>query len=59
MLLRGSRDGFSSEIFHKKCDKKGRIFAIVLDTEGNKFGAYTDVDFEYINHKDIEYYGGN
>ena len=32
LLLRGSRDGFSSEIFHEKCDNKGRMIAIVQDT---------------------------
>ena len=45
LLLRGSQDGFTCKIFHEKCDNKGRIIAIVLDTEGNKYGAYTDIDF--------------
>ena len=43
--MRGSQDGFTCKIFHEKCDNKGRIIAIVLDTEGNKYGAYTDIDF--------------
>jgi len=46
LLLRGSEHGFSSEIFHKLCDKKGKIICIVKDTYGRKFGAYTDIDFD-------------
>ena len=49
LLLRGSENGFSSEIFHKLCDKKGKIICIVKDTYGRKFGAYTDIDFDQSN----------
>jgi hypothetical protein len=55
LLLRGSEDGFTSKIFHEKCDNKGRMFAIVLDTDGNKFGAYTDLNFSKGVYKDGKY----
>ncbi len=46
LLLRGSVDGFSSQVFHQKCDKKGKMMCIVKDTNGKIFGGYTELDFE-------------
>ena len=45
-MLRGSVDGFSNQVFHNKCDNKGKIICIVKDTNGKIFGAYTDVNFD-------------
>ena len=45
-MLRGSEDGFSSQVFHKKCDNKGKMMCIVKDSYGKIFGAYTDVNFD-------------
>ena len=50
-MLRGSTDGFDSEIFHLKCDNKGKMVCIIKDTTGKIFGAYTDVNFDKNYHK--------
>lgn len=46
LLLRGSKDGFTNEIFHKLCDNKDKIVCIVNDDKNNIFGAYTDINFD-------------
>jgi hypothetical protein len=50
LLLRGSVDGFSSQVFKQKCQNKGKMICIVKDTNGKIFGGYTDIDFEYSKH---------
>ncbi|RIB05049.1 hypothetical protein C2G38_2119310 [Gigaspora rosea] len=47
LLLRASRDGFSSDIFHNLCDKKGPTIVIskVFQT-GQIIGAFTPINFE-------------
>jgi hypothetical protein len=44
LLYRGSRDGFSSEVFHSRCDnKKGpTVTVIVSQKHGKIFGGYTE-----------------
>jgi len=41
-LFIASRDGQTSNDFHKACDGKGATVVIVLTTSGNIFGGYTD-----------------
>ena len=41
LLYRASRDGFFSEDFHLKCDKKPNTFIIIKSTSGHVFGGYT------------------
>ena len=44
MLFQGSRDGFRSNIFHQKCDNKGKTITFIWVKEtGRFFGAYTDI----------------
>ena len=42
MLYRATRDGFSAEDFHKRCDNKSNTLTIIKSTNGNIFGGYTD-----------------
>ena len=43
LLFRGSRDGFSSQIFHKKCDGRGPTIVIAKSKQSNKvFGGYSE-----------------
>eukprot|EP01156_Anaeramoeba_ignava_P018733 Anaeramoba_ignava/a92730_24.p1 GENE.a92730_24~~a92730_24.p1 ORF type:complete len:452 (-),score=161.12 a92730_24:64-1362(-) len=39
----GSQDGFEPQIFHEKCDGKGRTFVIIKTKEDYIFGIYTKV----------------
>jgi hypothetical protein len=39
---RGTRDGFSANSFHSKCDNKKNTFVIIKSTNGNIFGGYTE-----------------
>merc|ERR1712129_261894 len=42
LLYRGSRDGFSGQQFHAKCDGKGATITIVKsDNKDHIFGGYT------------------
>ena len=45
LIFRGSRDGFRSSDFHKKCDNKGSTISIIKDTRGYVFGGYTSVNW--------------
>jgi len=46
LLFRASRDGFSSQSFHKHCDKKGATVTIVRSTGGYLFGGFTPTCWE-------------
>ncbi len=39
---RASRDGFSGENFHKKCDGVSNTLTIIKTTNGNIFGAFAE-----------------
>ena len=41
LLFRASRDGFSADAFHSRCDNKGATVTIVL-SENNIFGGFTE-----------------
>jgi len=43
LLFRATKDGFDSNIFHRKCDNKGPTVVIVHSNMGNVFGGYTTV----------------
>ena len=40
LLYRGSRDGFSSQNFHSKCDNQGPTVTVIKSTTGHLFGGY-------------------
>jgi hypothetical protein len=46
LLLRGSRDGFAAQEFHRLCDGHANTLTVILDTEGNVFGGFTPVEWE-------------
>ncbi|EFC44192.1 predicted protein [Naegleria gruberi] len=41
LIYRGSKDGYESNDFHRKCDDKGSTFIIVKTKEDEIFGGYT------------------
>jgi hypothetical protein len=41
LLWRGSRDGFGSKDFHRRCDDHANTLTVILDTKGNIFGGFT------------------
>jgi hypothetical protein len=41
LLYRGSRDGFGSSVFHKRCNGKSGTVTIVQTAKGFIFGGYT------------------
>jgi hypothetical protein len=46
LLWRGSRDGFTAEEFHRRCDGHANTLTLILDTMGNVFGGFTPVEWE-------------
>jgi len=42
LLYQASMDGQAASTFHSKCDSKGATVVIILTTEGNMFGGFTD-----------------
>jgi hypothetical protein len=49
LLLRGSVDGFSKEMFHFKCDNYEHTLVIVKSTSGNVFGGYASVSWNSVS----------
>ena len=49
LIYRGTRDGFGSEDFHRKCDCVAKTVTIVKTTNGNIFGGYTDLPWSSHN----------
>jgi hypothetical protein len=51
VLWRGSRDGFTAEEFHRRCDGHANTLTLIFGTDGNVFGGFTPVEwkssFEY------------
>jgi hypothetical protein len=41
LLYRGSRDGFTGEAFHAKCDDKAKTVSIIKNNLNYVFGGYT------------------
>ncbi|CAJ1333123.1 unnamed protein product, partial [Effrenium voratum] len=46
LLYRASRDGFSAQAFHQKCDAHGPAVVIARSQAGYIFGGYTDTAFD-------------
>ena len=46
LLFRASRDGFSSQAFHQKCDGKGPTVVLAKSIEGHLFGGYTETSWD-------------
>ena len=42
LKYRASRDGFSTENFHSKCDEIPNTLTIIKSTNGNVFGGFTE-----------------
>lgn len=42
---RRSRDGYSANDFHNKCDNKGKTLTIVRSERGNIFGGFADCEW--------------
>ena len=45
LIYRGSRDGLTSDSFHKKCDSNTPTISIILSNYGNIFGGYTEANW--------------
>jgi hypothetical protein len=46
MLWRGSRDGFTAQEFHLRCDGRANTLTIIADTKRDIFGAFMPVKWE-------------
>jgi hypothetical protein len=46
LLWRGSRDGFTAQEFHLRCDGRANTLTLIEDTDGNVFGGFTPVKWE-------------
>jgi hypothetical protein len=46
LLWRGSRDGFTAQEFHHRCDGRANTLTLIADTKGNIFGGFTPVKWE-------------
>jgi hypothetical protein len=50
LLWRGSRDGFDAHVFLSRCEGHANTLTIILDTNGNIFGGFTPLKWEW--HED-------
>jgi hypothetical protein len=50
VLWRGSRDGFRAGDFHGRCDGHANTLTVILDTDGNVFGAFTPLEWGSSSH---------
>jgi hypothetical protein len=57
LLFRASRDGFSSQSFHKHCDNKGATVTIVRSTGGYLFGGFTPISWESSTPEELKRFG--
>ena len=46
-IMRGSEDGYSSQVFHQKCDNKGPTLSIIQSDQGKIFGGYSMVPWGF------------
>jgi len=49
LLYKASRDGWSQDIFHQKCDNKGATYTRAIINDGRVLGAYTSLSWSTIN----------
>ena len=45
LLYRGSRDGSTSNDFHKKCDNQGPTLCLYKNEKGHIFGGYSSISW--------------
>ena len=45
LLYRGSKDGFTHQAFHSKCDKQGPTIVIIRSHHDKTFGGFTDISW--------------
>jgi len=50
LLYRGSKDGFTGEIFHKKCDDYQPTITIIKSDKNKVFGGYSDMTWNSTNN---------
>ena len=46
LLFRASRDGFSNQAFHQKCDQQGPTVVVAKSAGGHLFGGYTETSWD-------------
>jgi len=46
LIFHALNDGFSASEFHKKCDGKSPTIAIIVSTNNNIYGGFTDIAWE-------------
>ena len=49
LLYKATRDGFSAQDFHKKCNNQGETWTIVEEDKGNVFGGYASVSWKGVD----------
>ncbi|RIB22553.1 hypothetical protein C2G38_2173714 [Gigaspora rosea] len=55
LLLRGSRDGFTGEVFHRLCDNiPGTVVVVKIDSTNEILGGYNPLIWKVSNGKKIE-----
>ncbi len=45
LIYRGSRDGTTADIFHKKCDNQGPTLCLYKNNKNNIFGGYSSISW--------------
>ncbi len=53
LLYKGTTDGDTKEIFHKKCDNQGPTISIIESTDGQIFGGYASKSWDKNSTTDI------
>ena len=53
LLYKGSWDGDTCDIFHKKCDNQGPTISIIESTDGQIFGGYASKSWDINSKSDI------
>jgi len=53
LLYKGTLDGDTKEIFHKKCDNQGPNISIIQSTDEQIFGGYTSKSWNINNKNDV------
>jgi hypothetical protein len=46
LLWRDSRDDFTAQEFHRRCDGRANILTLIADTDTNLFGGFTPMKWE-------------
>ena len=56
LIFRGSRDGMTGKMFHKKCDNKGPTIILIKNSIGYIFGGYASISWTSDNsyHSDLD-----